>query len=108
MLRKLSDLTLDVIGVCSFGYDFNGIIGYDTEEKRATNTIISLQFNLVRKTFEYLFPLLKIIPSKEADELKKAEDITFGLINKVCRFVMYLLLCLSINDRQTFIEQNLC
>jgi len=83
MLRKLSDLTLDVIGVCSFGYDFNGIIGYDTEEKRATNTIISLQFNLVRKTFEYLFPLLKIIPSKEADELKKAEDITFGLINKV-------------------------
>ena len=94
MLQKFADWTLDVLGVCSFGYDFNGVLGCDTEEKRATSTIITSQFNFVRKTFEYFFPLLKIIPSQEADDLKKAEDIAFGLIRKVCRCCVKLPLIL--------------
>jgi len=83
MLQKLADWTLDVIGVCLFGYDFNGVLGCDTEEKRATYTIMTSQFNFVRKTFEYFFPFLKIIPSQKADDLKKAEDTAFGFITKV-------------------------
>ena len=84
MLQKLSDLTLDVIGVCAFGYNFDGILGGSSEEGRATNTILTANFNVIRKLLEQLIPLLKLIPSKERDELKKAEDVFYGLIKKVC------------------------
>ena len=83
MLQKFSDLTLDVIGVCAFGYDFDGILGEISEEGKATNTILTANFNVVRKVLEDIFPLLKLIPSKERNELRKAEDIFYGLINKV-------------------------
>ena len=89
MLQKLSDLTLDVIGVCAFGYDFNGILGGNSEEGRATNTILTANFNIIRKSLEDLFPLLKLIPSKDRDDLKKAEEIFYGLIRKVLCFFHY-------------------
>ena len=83
MLQKLCDLTLDVIGICAFGYDFNSVLGGESEEGKATNTILTANFNASRKILEMLIPILQIIPSKERDELKKAEDIFYGLINKV-------------------------
>ena len=83
VMQKLCDLTLDVIGLCAFGYDFNAVMGANSEEARATNTILTGNFNVVRKLFEQLIPLLKLIPSKERDDLKKAEDIFHGLIKKV-------------------------
>lgn len=83
MMQKFTDLTLDVIGICAFGYDFGCVLGGNSEESIATNTILSANFNIVRRSFEELIPLLKIIPSKERSELKKAEDIFHGLIKKV-------------------------
>ena len=81
--QKFIDLTLDVIGLYTFGYNFNTVMGGMSEEARATNTILTVNFNIVRKSFEELFPLLKLIPSKERDDLKRAEDIFYGLIKKV-------------------------
>ena len=83
VLQKLCDLTLDVVGVCAFGYDFNAVMGGNSEEARATNTILTANFNVVRKLLEQLIPILKILPSKERDDLKRAEDIFYGLIKKV-------------------------
>ena len=83
MLKKFTDLTLDVIGVSGFGYDFNCILGGDSEESNATNTILTANFNLVRRSLEELIPLLKIIPSKEKEDLKNAEEIFYGLIKQV-------------------------
>ena len=93
MLQKFTDLTLDVIGVCAFGYDFDGILGEGSEEAAATNTILTANFNVVRKVFEEIFPLLKLTPSKERDALWKAEDILYGLINKVCEHYMKFTSC---------------
>ena len=83
MLQKFTDLTLDVIGICAFGYDFNCVIGGTSDESQASNTILSANFNIVRRSFEELIPLLKLIPSKEREDLKKAEDLFYGLIKKV-------------------------
>jgi len=83
MLQKFTDLTLDVIGICAFGYDFNCVIGGTSDESQASNTILSANFNMVRRSFEELIPLLKLIPSKEREDLKKAEDLFYGLIKKV-------------------------
>ena len=88
MLSKFTDLTLDVIGVCGFGYSFDCILGGHSEESKATETILTANFNMVRRSLEMMFPLLTMLPSKERTELKKAENILYGLIEKVCSSIL--------------------
>ena len=83
MMHKFTDYTLDVIGICAFGYDFNCVLHGNSEESNASNTMLTANFNIVRRSFEKLIPLLKILPSKERDDVKKAENIFYGLIEKV-------------------------
>lgn len=83
MMEKFTDLTLDVIGLCAFSYSFDCVLGGETKESCASNTILTANFNVVRRSFETMIPLLKFIPSKEREELKIAEDTFYGLIKKV-------------------------
>ena len=83
MMTKLTNLTLDVIGICAFGYDFNCVLAASSKESDATNTILTANFNIVRRSIEELIPLLKFLPSKEREEVKKAEDVFYGLIRQV-------------------------
>ena len=83
MLQKFTDYTLDVIGICAFGYDFNCVLHGNSEESNATNTILTANFNVTRRSIEELIPLLKIIPSKERKDLREAEDLFYGLIKRV-------------------------
>ena len=95
MMEKFTDTTLDIIGICAFGYHFNSIMQGHSVEADATNTILTVNFNIVRKAFEKLIPLIKLIPSKERDELKKAEDIFYGLIEKVSFFFSFSVSCMG-------------
>ena len=95
MMQKFTDLTLDVIGICAFGYDFHCVSSGKSEESIASNTILSANFNIVRRSFEEMIPLLKIIPSKERSDLKNAENIFYGLIKKVlCNRLLIAEYCL--------------
>eukprot|EP00794_Sanderia_malayensis_P010813 gene10813-11967_t len=80
MMTKFIHLTLDVIGLCGFGYAFNCIMGENSEESKATNTILTGQFNVRQRLLETFLPFLKLFPSKERDRVKKAETILYGLI----------------------------
>lgn len=80
MMKKFTDLTLDIIGMCAFGYDFNGVLGDSSKESKATNTILTANFNIARRSLEELLPILKLIPS---DGLKEAEEVVYGYIEKV-------------------------
>lgn len=80
MMEKFTDLTLDVLAICAFGYDFNAVLGGNSEETNAMNTILTANFDIVRRSVEELFPLLKLIPSHG---LKEAEDVVYGCVEKV-------------------------
>eukprot|EP00794_Sanderia_malayensis_P010811 gene10811-11965_t len=82
MMTKFIHLTLDVIGLCGFGYAFNCIMGENSEESKATNTILTGQLNVRQRTLETFLPFLKLFPSKERDRVKKAETILYGLIER--------------------------
>ena len=88
---KFTHLTLDVIGLCAFGYSFDGIKKGNTEESQATNTILTANFNMLRRTLEFMFPFLEYIPSKERDGLKRAEKVLYGLMEQVRLILMFLL-----------------
>lgn len=75
---------MDIIGLCGFGYPFDCISGSNSEESRAMNIIATISFNVLRKSVETMLPILKIIPSQERDNVNKAENITFSLIEQVC------------------------
>ena len=83
MMKKFTDMTLDVIGLSAFGYNFNCVLRGNSKESEASSHILSGSFNILRKSFEELFPPLKIVPSKERDMLRDAEKISYGLIEKV-------------------------
>ena len=87
MLEKLTHLTLDVIGLCAFGYHFNCILGGHNEESKATDAVLRGNFDLQRRSFESLFPFLKLIRSKEQREFDKAESCLKSLIKRVSFFV---------------------
>ena len=83
VLEKLTHVTLDVIGLCAFGYPFNCILGGHTDESRATDTILRTCFDLQKKSFEEFCPLLKWIPSKKRRRFQEAEKCFRTLIEKV-------------------------
>lgn len=90
MMNKFADLTLDVIGLCAFGFRFDCVLGGGGQESDAFNKILSANFNLVRRSIEELIPLLKLIPSKEREDLKKAEDMIYKVINDVSCMTIFV------------------
>ena len=83
LMTKFNHVTLDIIGLCAFGYPFNSVgNGYD-EESKCISQIISGGSSVHRKLIESKIPLLKLIPSKKREEGKLAEEACEALIRKV-------------------------
>lgn len=86
LMTKFNHVTLDIIGLCAFGYTFNSVMnGYDDESK-CISQIVSGGSGVHRKLIESKVPLLKLIPSKGREEGKNAEKACENLIRKVGYF----------------------
>ena len=83
ILEKLTHLSLDIIGLCAFGYNFNCTLVGQTEESRATDTVLKGNFNLKMRSMERLFPPLKLMRTKFEEEFFQAEKCLHNLIEKV-------------------------
>ena len=83
LMTKFNHVTLDIIGLCAFGYPFNSVLnGYD-EESKCISQIVSGSSGVHRKLIESKLPLLKLLPSKGREEGKRAERACEEMIRKV-------------------------
>ena len=78
----LAHLTLDIIGRCAFGYDFNTVLSGETETSSAFSAVIKgVDFGrIMRKKF---IPLYDYIPVAENKMAKEALEITDGTVLEV-------------------------
>ncbi|XP_065056751.1 cytochrome P450 4C1-like [Rhopilema esculentum] len=83
VLEKLTHLSLDIIGICAFGYNFNCIMGGHSEESKATDTVLRGNFDLQRRSLEQMIPLFTLFRSSTQKEFIKAETCLKNLINQV-------------------------
>ena len=87
ILQNMCNLTLDIIGLCAFGYMFNCMSEGGSKMSTAFNKMLSGEVNFTRKGLEDKFPVLKLIPSQERRETKKASDLCQSVISDVSHFV---------------------
>eukprot|EP00794_Sanderia_malayensis_P010929 gene10929-12090_t len=85
ILEKLTHMTLDVIGLCAFGYSFDCISGGHSEESKATNTILTTSFDLQGRSFKQLFPFMGMWKSEKEKHFMKAEKCFRSLIDKIIK-----------------------
>jgi len=80
----LAHLTLDIIGRCAFGYDFNTVLSGETETSSAFSAVIKgVDFGRVmRKKF---IPLYDYLPVAENKMAKEALEITDGIVLEVIK-----------------------
>ncbi|XP_065056370.1 uncharacterized protein LOC135684662 [Rhopilema esculentum] len=83
IMEKFIHLTLDIISLAAFGYDFDCVSNGHSEESSSFNKIMCGNFNVVRKSLETLIPFLKLIPSKERDEEDKAEKVCWNVLERI-------------------------
>jgi len=85
ILVGLTNLSLDVIGLCAFGYEFNCILYGQTEESIATDTVLKGNFDLQKRSLESVFPPLKFLRTKVEKEFHQAEKCLENLIQKIIK-----------------------
>ena len=85
LMTKLNHVTLDIIGLCAFGYRFNSVVNGYNEESRCISDIVAANCGIHRKLIESKLPFLKLIPSKAREESNTAEKACLDLIQKVKR-----------------------
>ena len=83
ILVGLTHLSLDVIGLCAFGYEFHCILNGQTEESIATDTVLKGNFDLQKRSLDSIFPPLRLLQTKFEKEFHQAEICLQNLIQKV-------------------------
>lgn len=97
MDTDLTHLTLDVIGRCAFGYDFNTVLSGESEISNAFSAVIKgISFGqLLRKNFIPLYEYLPLAENKRAREALKITDGTvlkvnnFGITNQIISEILF-------------------
>ena len=88
VLEGLTHVSLDVIGLSAFGYNFDCVLTGETEESKATDIVLKGHFDLQNRSMEALFPPLRYLQSKIQAEFARAENSLERLIDKVTYFIM--------------------
>ena len=78
----LTHLTLDIIGRCAFGYNFNTVLSGESEISSAFSVVIR-GINFARLLRMNLIPLYKYLPLAENVRARKALEMTDGTVLEV-------------------------
>ena len=79
----LSHLTLDIIGQCAFGYNFNTVLAGESNVSEAVNAVIGgMSFRYM--VCKALIPFFELLPLGETRRIKEAREIADNTVLEVC------------------------
>lgn len=78
----LTHLTLDIIGRCAFGYNFNTVLSGESEISTAFSAVIK-GINFGRMMRLNIIPLYDYLPVAENKKARKALEMTDGTVLEV-------------------------
>ncbi|XP_027047079.1 cytochrome P450 4F5-like [Pocillopora damicornis] len=86
----LTHLTLDIIGRCAFGYNFDTVLSGESEVSNAFSDVI-LEINFARLMRQKLIPLYKYLPLPDNVRARKGLELTDKTVLEVrCDWIYYL------------------
>ena len=86
----LTHLTLDIIGRCAFGYNFDTVLLGESEVSNAFSDVI-LEINFARLMRQKLIPLYKYLPLPDNVRARKGLELTDKTVLEVrCDWIYYL------------------
>ena len=90
--EDLTHLTLDVIGLTAFGYNFDTVKSGENEISEAFDSILSGRLSLSSRFLRKFIPFYQYLPFEANVKAKRAKELTDSLVWEV-RWSLFELLC---------------
>ena len=90
--EDLTHLTLDIIGLTAFGYNFDTVKSGDNEISEAFDSILSGGLSLSSRFLRKFIPFYQYLPLEANVKAKRAKKLTDNLVCEV-RWSLFKLLC---------------
>ena len=81
--EDLTHLTLDIIGLTAFGYDFDTVKSGENEISEAFDSILSGRLSVSARFLRKYIPFYQYLPFEANVKAKKAQELTDNLVWEV-------------------------